>query len=107
MTEAWLLIDETAIKRAAGNRNYKENLSLPNINSLEANTQPKEILQEILRKASGLKGRRLKNFNANQATQLVAENIKDYSKLRSLAAFKEFEFTCKTKVGIFLQKHGQ
>jgi hypothetical protein len=35
---------------------------------------------------------------------LVAENIKDYSPLRELSAFREFEKDLKTAVDLFLQK---
>ncbi|MFN9861081.1 MAG: hypothetical protein ACK556_23840, partial [Pseudanabaena sp.] len=41
MTEAWLLIDEKAIKTAAGNPRGKQILSMPAINRLETIPDPK------------------------------------------------------------------
>jgi len=104
MIETWLLINTDAIKKAAGNRNYKDNINLPAIKRLESIPNPKETLHELLKKTSGLKGRRLKNFNVHYAVHLVAENIKDYSPLRDLTAFKEFEKDLKEAVEIFLSE---
>jgi len=98
MMETWLLIDRDAIKKAAGNRNYLEDIDLPAFKKLESLVKPKEVLQELLGKTSGLKGRRLKTFNVHRAVHLVAENIKDYSPLRELTAFNEFENDLKMAV---------
>jgi len=57
MMEAWLLIDEDAIKKAAGNRNYRGIINLPQTRTLEKELQPKDLLHTLLRNASGLKGR--------------------------------------------------
>ncbi len=91
MMETWLLINKDAIKKAAGNRNFREEIDLPPINRLEKESNPKEKIIEILKKVSGLKGRRLAKFNAHQAIHYIAENITDYSILRHLEAFKIFE----------------
>ena len=91
MMEAWLLIDHTAIKKAAGNRNSRVDIALPSINRLENEKDPKKLLQQALINASGLKGRHLNNFNVQEAIHLVAEYITDYQKLRALSAFKVFE----------------
>ena len=61
MMETWLLIDENAIKKAAGNRKYPAALDLPTIKSLESLPKAKEILYDKLTTASGLKGRNLQN----------------------------------------------
>jgi len=91
MMETWLLIDIEAIKIASGNRNGKENLKLPAINQLENHSTPKETLHDLIKQASGLKGRRLDKLNVGHAIHLVAENISDYNILRRLNAFKTFE----------------
>jgi hypothetical protein len=91
MMEAWLLIDIEAIKKAAGNRNYPGQINLPPINNLEKENQPKNILHDLLKEASGLKSRNLKKFNPDKAVHLVAENIEDFSPLRNLNAFQAFE----------------
>ena len=91
MTEAWLLIDEKAIRRAASNPNGKIKLQLPHVNQLESIADPKEMLFNLLRHASELSGRKLTNLNVNRLSHLVAENITDFGKLRSLEAFQHFE----------------
>lgn len=95
MMETWLLISESAIKKAAGNRNYKGVINLPSPTTLENIKEPKDILHDYLKEVSGLKKRNLKNFNVHQAVHLVAENINDFSLLRHLESFKVFEADLK------------
>jgi hypothetical protein len=91
MTEAWLLIDEPAIRYAAGNPNGKVKLKIPAIKRLEALPNPKDVLHGLLRQASEAKGRDLKRFRVYEAVHRVAELIDDYSSLRELSAFRQFE----------------
>ena len=91
MTEAWLLFDEGAIRRASGNRNGKQPLMMPNLPKLEELPDPKEYLTDLLRHASGLTGRRLKDLNLSHAASQVALGIGDFSPLRSLSAFRKLE----------------
>lgn len=90
MMETWLLIDAQAIKTAAGNPNAHHNVVLPKPNTLEKIPDPKAILQDHLRRASGLKGRQLDKFNVGRAIHLVAENIIDFSLLNGLSAYNAF-----------------
>ncbi len=91
MTEAWLLIDEPSIRRAAGNPNGKEPLNLPDLSKIEQILDPKKHLFKILRLASGLSGRRLKTFNLHGSRIRVSELIEDFSPLRNLTAFQTLE----------------
>jgi hypothetical protein len=93
MTEAWLLIDEEAIRRAAGNPNGEVLLSLPKVASLESVPDPKKLLRECLIRASEKTGRRLQQFERDlgERAERVAELITDFSPLRQLPAFKSFE----------------
>lgn len=91
MTEAWMLFDESAIKRASGNPNGRENLVLPKIKTVEAEPDPKKILHDLLKKASERTGRRLQNFHVGHHSLLVSENIQDFSLLRQLPAFVKLE----------------
>lgn len=93
MTEAWLLIEEQAIRTAAGNPNGTVELDMPPTHSLEGIPNPKGILQRLLLGASELTGRRLHKFRreVSRRTQRVAELVGDYSALRQLPAFKAFE----------------
>ena len=89
MSESWLLCDETAIRKAAGNPNGEQPLNLPRLRDIEGLPDPKNTLHAVLRCASGLSGRRLKAFLPR--ARLVANYITDFSMLRRLPAFQRLE----------------
>ncbi len=89
MTEAWLLFDETAIRRAAGNPNGRVTLQLPP--SGQHVPDPKDVLRDLLVQASELTGRRRKKFHVPQAAFNVSLGIRDFSPLRALSAFAAME----------------
>lgn len=91
MTEAWLLHDQRSIRRAAGRPNDSVDLALPRRQRWEAEPDPKNTLFTALRVASGLSGRRLKKFDLNSARSRVANLIDDFSYLRGLKCFDDFE----------------
>lgn len=91
MTEAWLLLSEPAIRRASNNPNGNIAINLPDIRRVENLPNPKEILFSLVREASGLKGRRLNKLNINRARERVAYLIGDYSPLRAVPSFLDFE----------------
>lgn len=91
MLEAWLLFDLDAIRRAAGNPHGTQLLNLPPLRELENLPDPKATLYHILRNASGLRGRRLRSFNQHVALHRIPEYIEDFSRLRSLGAFRRLE----------------
>jgi len=91
MQEAWLLFDEQAIRRAAGNPKGQINLDLPPLPRLETIPDPKRTLYQALRAASGLQGRRLKAFRDAASAYRVVELIEDFSPLRMLPAFAMLE----------------
>lgn len=91
MTEAWLLFDELSIRQAAGNPNGRTALDLPDFNKVELMPDPKDCLYEILRRASGLSGRRLKTFNVTGSKIRISDLIEDFSPLRNLRAFRRLE----------------
>lgn len=62
-TEAWLLLDETAIRRVARNPSGRQNLGLPRTRNVERVADPKGKLKEVLLTASGLTGRRRQKFS--------------------------------------------
>jgi hypothetical protein len=96
MTEAWLLVDELAIRRAAGNTSGKVKLGIPPIASLEGQTDPKSVLFAALEKASELGPHRLRRFDRNQARRQVSGFIEDPSVLRNLPSFVHFESQVKS-----------
>jgi hypothetical protein len=91
MQEAWLLLDKLAIRRASGNPNGTEELPLPKLNRLERIPDPKETLYQLLRTASGLKGRRLARFQVRNYAPQVSAFIDDFTPLRTLPAFAFLE----------------
>lgn len=91
MQEAWLLIDEMAIRTAAGNPNGAITLTLPSIAQLEHIPNPKQLLHDSLITASGLNGRRRQSFNPGQHALRIAEYMDDFSSLRNLSAFQRLE----------------
>jgi hypothetical protein len=91
MTEAWLLIDETAIRSASGNPRGTMTLDLPRLGAIEDRADPKDVLYTALRQACELKGRRLAKFSPQKAAGIVADRISDFSPLQCLPAFREFQ----------------
>ncbi|NET73407.1 MAG: DUF4276 family protein, partial [Sphaerospermopsis sp. SIO1G2] len=91
MLEAWLLFNEAAIRNAAGNPRGKEKLQIPDIQKLQQLPDPKNVLHQLLYTASGLTGRRLKQFKVHQSIHRLADLIDDFSALRALSAFQELE----------------
>ncbi len=91
MTEAWLLADELAIRRASGNTAGSASLGLPAMGRLEAQTDPKGLLFAALEKASELGPHRLRRFDRNQARRQISGFMDDPSVLRKLPSFVHFE----------------
>ena len=98
MTEAWLLLDEVALRRASGNPNGQQPLQLPPMIQLEQLPDPKRVLYQLLSEASGLGERRKKRFSVNTRTHRIAEFIGDFSPLRALSAFRALESDVATVV---------
>ncbi len=94
MTEAWLLFDEAAIRAAAGRPRGREPLMLPKLSQLEGRADPKELLEGALIEAAGSPGgralRRLRE-DLGMLKHRIAENIEDFTPLRALSAFKQWE----------------
>lgn len=97
MTEAWLLIDEQAIRAAADNPNGTERLPIPRPQRLEDLADPKGLLHECLLTASETQGRRRDQFKRDLPSRVyrVADLIEDFSHLRQLSAFQIFEETAR------------
>jgi hypothetical protein len=91
MTEAWLLCDVQAIRRASGNPHGCVDLRLPTKTKWESETDPKTTLFDALRMSSELNGRRLAKFNVHESRLRVAQLITDFGYLRGLASFDAFE----------------
>ncbi|MDZ5446447.1 DUF4276 family protein [Micromonospora sp. 4G57] len=70
MTEAWLLLDEAAIRQVAGNPRGRMGLGLPKPHEVESIANPKEVLRVCLLTAAEVTGRRregvAKRFNQHR-----------------------------------------
>lgn len=91
MQEAWLLVDEPALRRAADCPGGKTALNLPALDRIEQLADPKQRLHDLLRQASGLQGRRAKQFRPRVHAHQLADRIDDFSPLRRLPAFQALE----------------
>jgi hypothetical protein len=90
MTEAWLLLDEAAIRSASGNPRGRKPLNLPTVASIERVADPKETLFQALKTASEQTGRRLRDLRVEERRHRVAE-LMNWELLRSLSAFQTLE----------------
>jgi len=92
MTEAWLLFDEMAIRKAVGNPNGNQPLELPVINDIESLPDPKKILHDLLIAASGhVSRRRLNRLSVGKLAFRVTRLTSSFMPLLELAAFKNLE----------------
>lgn len=91
MQEAWLLHEEQALREAAGRPAGREPLNLPPTQRVESLPDPKAVLHEALKKASGTRGRRAQAFSPVRAAHRLADSIRDWSALRTLSAFQRLE----------------
>jgi hypothetical protein len=100
MQEAWLLFDELALREAAGRPSGGNALNLPPVHRWETLADPKDVLHDALRAASGATGRRAKKFRPAQAVHRLAALVTDWSPLRALPAFQRLENDAR---GVFQQ----
>jgi hypothetical protein len=91
MMEAWLLLDEDAIRQAAGNPNGSVVLNLPRRHDLEGIPDPKTVLHRLILDATELSARRKACFDMSSAVRRIPECIDDFSSLRGLPAFSSLE----------------
>jgi hypothetical protein len=91
MMEAWLLLNEAAIRAAADNPNGRDELNLPGIREVENIPDPKEVLHRLLIEASGLGPRRRRALNPRRLVYRVADLSEDFSVLDDIPAFARFD----------------
>ena len=68
MTEAWLLLDEAAIRRVVRRPHGTAPMTLPSPNEVERRANPREILNSALLDASEARGRRRDDLRRNLPT---------------------------------------
>lgn len=91
MSESWLLIDESAIRGAAGNPTGTMDLKLPSVKAIENIPDPKARLLNCIELATNLSARRRRQFNVSAARHRVSELLQDYENLRKIPSFDQTE----------------
>ena len=93
MTEAWLLVDEDAIRRVAGRPTGTEPLGLPAAGDVEDVPDAKHVLRRALETASGAKGRRLRSFKRDFGGQRrrLLEGLDHGGPVSQLSAWQALE----------------
>lgn len=92
-TEAWLLLEEETIRTVVGNPNGRTPLNLPNPRSIHRIASPKELLSEILLRASEERGRRLAKLRQRlpRLRNQLLEGLNIDGVIREVAAWQELE----------------
>lgn len=91
MQEAWLLFNESSIRKAAGNPNGRMPLQLPPIGTIEALPNPKGVLFDLISNASGLSSTRQKKLRPQKLAHLISQSIDDFTPLNQISAFRALE----------------
>lgn len=93
MTEAWLLLDENAIRRIAGRPNGRNPLGLPSRKAAESIADPKAVLKEALLAASETSGRRRDQFKRDfeRHRRLLLEQLDPSGPVGALSAWKRLQ----------------
>ena len=91
-TEAWLLLDEQAIRDVVASKG-KQPLRLPKPNAIEGTRNPKEILQKALLAASETSGRRLKKEknSFNHHRRVLLQRLDPFGAVRDLPSWQRLE----------------
>lgn len=102
MLETWLLVDQEAIKRVAGNNNYKGGLQcIPAIRQLENHGDTKHLLLDALCEASQTQGARLIKFRKrfSEMRARLTFDLDPNGPVQNLASYRYF----REKISIFSQ----
>lgn len=92
MTEAWLLLDEAAIRDVCGNSRGTAALGLPKPHEVEGVSDPKKLLFEAMRKAGPQGGRRRGNErDLNRWRARLLERLDVHGPVRNLSGWKALE----------------
>jgi len=71
---------------------------MPRLKDVELLPDPKRTLYDLLREASGLKGRRRKKFQVEVGARRIVDFIEDFTPLLRLAAFESLDRDVKSVV---------
>jgi len=94
MTEAWLLLDEGAIRSVAGKPEGRATLTMPRPADVESLPNPKAVLMKLLLDASEVRGRRrVANFQRDfgRHRALLIQRLDLSAGVRHLTAWRQLE----------------
>ncbi|GAA4689248.1 DUF4276 family protein [Promicromonospora umidemergens] len=93
MTEAWLLVDEQAIRDAVGRPSGREPMSLPNLNGIERTHDPKAVLKAALLAATGTSGRKHRRAVTQWSTnrRILLQRLDVDGPVRQLESWQRLE----------------
>ena len=101
MTEAWLILDEDAIRRAVGRPNGRTPLGLPTPSEAERRAHPKDILASALLAASDATGRRRERIQRDfgRLRQRLLTNLPIHGPLTQLTSWLRFRDDTRRAIG--------
>ena len=93
MTEAWLLLDEEAIRKVAERPNGRTPLDLPKPHEVESIADPKRRLKETLLLASQTSGRRHQQFarDFSRHRALLLQRLDPSGAVSQLSAWRRLQ----------------
>jgi hypothetical protein len=104
-TEAWLLLDEVAIRKRAGNPNGRQPLDLPKNKHVERRANPKELLREALIQACApgrtRRGLRSGNEEFGRLRRLLFDDLDIHGPVTQLRAWQALVEDTKAALAAF------
>ncbi|MEV0893708.1 hypothetical protein [Promicromonospora sp. NPDC050262] len=93
MTEAWLLVDEQAVRDAVGRPSGKEPLGLPKLKGIENTHDPKAVLKSALMAATGTTGRKHRRAVTQWSTsrRILLQRLDVDGPVRELESWQRLE----------------
>lgn len=109
MTEAWLLLDETAIRKVVRKPKGVQSLGLPPAAGVEAIADPKKVLRNALLAAVQTTGRRRRKFTREfpRLRRILLEDLPPGGQLASLPSWNAFRSATQDALAELAQAAGE
>lgn len=88
--EAWLLLDEAAIRTVAGNPRGRSGLQLPSLRTIESTREPKEVLKAAILRAADQTGRQAERIRKrfDEHREALLQRLDRDGPVRQLPSFQ-------------------
>lgn len=105
--EAWLLLDEQAIRDVVGKPSGRQELGIPKVKHIEKTHQPKEILEKACLLASNTTGRRHKEEKRKfpERRRVLLERLDIDGPVQDLSAWKAMQEDIQRAATLLAQHH--